>query len=281
MPAQGAWPAVRWLGRCPVFLSQNRRSPPMLPQEIRRKPMTRRARRLVAAGTAAVLVGQVLAACAPAAQPAQSGATTSGPQALPVTTAKVERQTIVTQANYGGSIQPKSQVTILPRAGGRVLRLPVDVGAPVTVGTLIAELDHTTNDAQVAQAQANVNNARANLASAQARLSTVLAGPKPEDVAVAQAQLDAANVKLQQVMAGGRQEDIQAAQAAVDSAQTRLDAAQAGGRVEDILAAQAQLDSANNRLAQVQAAGRPEDIRAAESSLASARAKLAILVNPR
>src|SRR5205814_2329678 len=135
-------------------------------------------RRLLAAGAAATLAAQVLAACGPAtAQPQAGGATPAAQaQGLPVTTAKVERQTIVSLANYGGSLQPKAQVTVLPRAAGRVLHLPVDIGATVKAGDVIAELDHTTNDAQVAQAQANVNSARAALASAQARLATVLAG---------------------------------------------------------------------------------------------------------
>jgi RND family efflux transporter MFP subunit len=237
---------------------------------------------MVAAAAAAALVAQALAACGPASQP-QAGQAQAQPQqqGAPVTTMKVSRDSIGTLASYGGSILPRSQVAIVPRTAGRVTRLPVDVGQPVKAGDRIAELDHSTIDAQVAQAQANVASAQANLSAAQARLNTVLAGPKPEDVAVAQAQLDAAKIRLDQVVAGGRPEDVRSAEAAVTSAQARLDAAQTGGRVEDVLAAQAQLDSAKNRLAQVQAAGRPEDVRAAESSLASAKAKLQALTNPR
>ncbi len=239
-------------------------------------------RTLLTLGAATILVVQTLAACGPAAGP-QAGQPVQTPASpvLPVSTAKVTVDTITTTASYGGSIQPVSQVSIVPRTSGRIVNLPVDVGSEVKAGDLLAELDHTTLDAQVAQARANVASAQANLAAAQARLATVMAGPKPEDVAVAQAQLDAAKIRLAQVQAGGRPEDVRMAEDAVAQAQSRLESAQAGGRPEDIVAAQAQLDSAKNRLEQVKAAGRPEDVKAAESALASAKARLAALQNPR
>lgn len=239
-------------------------------------------RNLILAAAAVALFVPALAACGPASQSQPgTGGTPQAAQGLPVSTAKVTRDTIASQANYGGSIQPKSQVAILPRAAGRVVKLPVDTGATVKAGDLLAELDHTTNDAQVAQARANVASAQANLAAAQARLSTVLAGAKPEDVAVAEAQVETARIRVAQVQAGGRPEDVRSAEASVVSAQARLDAAQAGGRIEDVLSAQASVESARNRLAQVLAAGRPEDVRAAEANLESARARLFQLQNPR
>ncbi|MDQ3701280.1 MAG: efflux RND transporter periplasmic adaptor subunit [Chloroflexota bacterium] len=238
-------------------------------------------RSILAAGATVALVSQGILACAPSNQPATVPAPAPAQQqGLPVTTAKVARETISSSVNYGGSIQPRQQVSVLPRIAGRVINLPFEVGAGVSLGDVIAEIDHTTNDAQVAQARANVASAQANLSSAQSRLSTVLAGPKPEDVAISESQVEAARIRLAQVRAGGRPEDVQSAEAAVAAARTRLEIASNGGRIEDVLAAQSQLDAANNRLAQVQAAGRPEDVRAAESALASARARLGNLQNP-
>jgi RND family efflux transporter MFP subunit len=241
----------------------------------------RKRSKLLALGSATVLLLPAVLACGPATQPGTGQAQPQqAAQGVPVTTTKVTRETLANAVNFGGTIQPRQQVSILPRIAGRITQLPFEVGASIQAGDLLAELDHTTNDAQVAQARANVASAQANVSAAQSRLATVLAGAKPEDISVAEAQLETARVRLAQVEAAGRPEDVRAAEATVASARTRLELAQSGGRLEDVLAAQSQLDAARNRLAQVEAAGRPEDVRAAESALVSARARLDILRNP-
>jgi len=237
--------------------------------------------------------------------PAGSGASGQA-QGIPVTVQKVVRDSIEVKSPYGGSIAPKAQVTILPRVAGRIVRTAVETGSVVQAGDLLAELDHATLDAQIAQARANVAGAVANVAAATARLDIIKAGAKPDDVAASQAAVDLARVRLDQALAGvrdedlraaiasadsartrleagrtGRQEDLQAAQAAVDAAKIRLDAGRAGGRPEDVQAAKASLDAARNRLAQVEAGTRAEDIRASEADLQTAKIRLTQLQNPR
>ena len=237
--------------------------------------------------------------------PAGSGASGQA-QGIPVTVQKVVRDSIEVKSPYGGSIAPKAQVTILPRVAGRIVRTAAETGSVVQAGDLLAELDHATLDAQIAQARANVAGAVANVAAATARLDIIKAGAKPDDVAASQAAVDLARVRLDQALAGvrdedlraaiasadsartrleagrtGRQEDLQAAQAAVDAAKIRLDAGRAGGRPEDVQAAKATLDAARNRLAQVEAGTRAEDIRASEADLQTAKIRLTQLQNPR
>ena len=237
--------------------------------------------------------------------PAGSGASGQA-QGIPVTVQKVVRDSIEVKSPYGGSIAPKAQVTILPRVAGRIVRTAAETGSVVQAGDLLAELDHATLDAQIAQARANVAGAVANVAAATARLDIIKAGAKPDDVAASQAAVDLARVRLDQALAGvrdedlraaiasagsartrleagrtGRQEDLQAAQAAVDAAKIRLDAGRAGGRPEDVQAAKASLDAARNRLAQVEAGTRAEDIRASEADLQTAKIRLTQLQNPR
>jgi HlyD family secretion protein len=221
----------------------------------------------------------------PQAQPAQ--------QALPVTVAKVGRGTLTSSVTYTATIQPKKQVNVLPRIAARIMRIPVEVGQEVKAGDLLAELDHTTTDAQIAQAMATVNVQRANLAAAQARLNTILAGPRPDDVAVAQAQLDAARVRLEQAQAGGRPEDIAVATSALENAKNRLAQVKAAGRPEDIraqqarieqakaqlAAAEAQLQAARVRLDQVKTGPREEDVRAQQAVLDQAKTRLAQLTD--
>ena len=237
--------------------------------------------------------------------PAASGAS-GQPQSIPVTVQKVVQDSIEVKSPYGGSIAPKAQVNILPRVAGRIVRTAADTGSVVRAGDVLAELDHATLDAQIAQARANVAGAVANIAAATARLDIVKAGAKPDDVAASQAAVDLARVRLDQALAGvrdedlraaiasadaartrleagrtGRQEDIQAAQAAVDASKIRLDAGRAGGRPEDVQAAKASLDTARNRLAQVEAGTRAEDVRASEADLQTAKIRLTQLQNPR
>ena len=237
--------------------------------------------------------------------PAGAGASGQG-QGIPVTVAKVVKDNIEVKSPYGGSIAPKAQLTILPRVAGRIVRTAADTGSVVQAGDLLAELDHATLDAQIAQAKANVAGAVANVAAATARLDIIKAGAKPDDVAASQAAVDLARVRLDQAVAGvrdedlraalaaadsartrleagrtGRTEDIQAAQAGVDAAKVRLDAGRAGGRPEDVQSAKASLDTARNRLAQVEAGTRAEDLRASEADLQTARIRLTQLQNPR
>ena len=189
----------------------------------------RKRSKLLALGSATVLLLPAVLACGPATQPGTGQAQPQqAAQGVPVTTTKVTRETLANAVNFGGTIQPRQQVSILPRIAGRITQLPFEVGASIQAGDLLAELDHTTNDAQVAQARANVASAQANVSAAQSRLATVLAGAKPEDIAVAEAQLDTARVRLAQVEAAGRPEDIRAAEATVASARTRLELAQSG-----------------------------------------------------
>ena len=152
------------------------------------------------------------------------------------------------------------------------------MGASIQAGDLLAELDHTTNDAQVAQARANVASAQANVSAAQSRLATVLAGAKPEDISVAEAQLETARVRLAQVEAAGRPEDVRAAEATVASARTRLELAQSGGAWKTSSPPVAAWTPPATGWPRWRP-GAPRTSRA-ESALVSARARLDILRNP-
>ena len=131
--------------------------------------------------------------------------------------------------------------------GGRVVRVHVDEGHPVTAGQTLVTLETETIDRLVAEQQAAI-------ATAQAQLAKVVAGPRDEEVRKAQAiatndererrrihALYAAGIVAKQLAddaatkakasaedlralrEGTRQEDIAAARAAVEQQQKRLD----------------------------------------------------------
>jgi multidrug resistance efflux pump len=65
-------------------------------------------------------------------------------------------------------------------AGGRVTRVLVDEGSPVTAGQLIVQLETETIDRQIAEQQAAIQASQANLAKA-------VNGPRPEEISKAAA----------------------------------------------------------------------------------------------
>src|SRR5260370_4104364 len=102
--------------------------------------------------------------------------------AISVPAAPAQRGEIRQALSYTGDVRARDQITVLPKASGRVQQVLVDVGTPVHVGDVIAQLESDSPEIQVLQA-------RANLAAAQAKFATLQAGGKPDDVATAQEAL--------------------------------------------------------------------------------------------
>src|SRR5260370_26176003 len=146
----------------------------------------------------------VVAGCGPLAA---SGASTQA-QTITVPAAAAQRGNIEQTVAYSGDVRAREQITVLPKASGRVKSVLVDVGSPVRAGDVVAELEQDSPEIQVLQA-------RANLAAAQAKLATVQAGGKADDVAAAQEALAQQQARLASMQAQGRPEDIAAAQAGV------------------------------------------------------------------
>jgi hydrophobic/amphiphilic exporter-1 (mainly G- bacteria), HAE1 family len=233
---------------------------------------------VVPAGVAVttLAVGALLfSACGPAE-------TTQAARPAPPSVAVAEVKAETVRAIYGasGAVEATDQVAIVPKVGGRVLRLNAEVGASVRAGDLIAELDHAALDSQVQQAEAG-------LAVAQARLAQLERGPRSEDVAAAAGQRDAAAQQAQAAAAQataatqglstldaqvqGAQEQAQAAAAQAQAAQLRLEQVR-NPRAEDVTLVQAQANLAQIRLAQAQS--RDEEIRIAVSQVEAARVGL-------
>jgi HlyD family secretion protein len=178
------------------------------------------------------------------------------------------KQTDLRQAlTYTGDVKPVSQIDVLPKGSGRITALSVAVGSKVQAGDVIAQLEHTTLDLALQQAQAQ-------LLTAQAHLDTVKAGPRAENVAQAQANVDVAQSRLQTLLNGPKAAAVAQAQAAVDQAQQHLNSVKSGSRAESISQAQANLSAAQARLDALKNGPRPEVI--AQLQLAVSQAKNAL-----
>jgi RND family efflux transporter MFP subunit len=260
---------------------------------------------LVPAGAAvtALAIGSLLLSGCGTAAPKVKAATVVPPS---VAVAEVKPDTVQAAYSASGAAEATDQVPLVPKIGGRILKLNAEVGAAVKSGDLIAELDHAALDAQVAQAQAG-------LAAAQAKLAQLQRGPRTEDVAAAAGQRDAANQQAQAAAAQATaaaqglttldaqvqaaQQTAAAAQAQAQAARIRVEQlknprpedltllqsqvnlariklAQAQSRDEEIKIAAAQVETAKVGLQQATDANRPEAIRAAQAALDQAQTAL-------
>ncbi|BCZ45929.1 RND transporter [Clostridium gelidum] len=80
-----------------------------------------------------------------------------------VKTQKVTTGTISTNIEYASNLKPAKEVIVLPKAGGKVATVNVNVGDKVSVGQTLFTLETTDYAAQLEQAQAGVSAASANL----------------------------------------------------------------------------------------------------------------------
>jgi RND family efflux transporter MFP subunit len=208
-----------------------------------------------------------LAACtaAPTAPTATPAAAPTQPSAQRQT-AKVERLDLANSLTYSGEVRTSASLTLVPKTSGRVEKLYVDVGAPVKAGDPIAELDKSTAQLQVRQAEAG-------LAASKARLAQIEQGPRTEQVQQAEASARAAKHTADAAAGAARPESIAAAEAGLDSARQRTAALQ-NGRGEQVAAAEANVAAAQARLDAALKGATPERIRAQEIAIEQAKKAL-------
>jgi HlyD family secretion protein len=152
-----------------------------------------------------------------------------------------------------GVVQPLTTVDVKSRAGGRIIKLAVDVGSVVKPGTLIARIDPSDTLSAYNQAAADLTTARARLSQAQqqARMQGTQSGLS---VSEAQAALRSAQAKLSQA-----QQQARAQPALTDSA---------------IRQAQADLSTAEQQYEQLRAATNPQARAEARAAYDQARANV-------
>jgi HlyD family secretion protein len=199
----------------------------------------------------------------------------SGPQAttptaaptISVAVAPASKTTIVQTLTATGSVQALSEISVIPKQAGRIEKMPVDVGTRVKAGDVIAQLEHTTLDL-------SLQNAQAQLLTAQARLDTIKAGPRAENVREAELAVSSAQAKLQDLLAGPKPANVAQAAASLDSARQKLAAMQAGGQPNTVKQAQASLASAQARLQSLKDGPRPADVTPLEVAVEQAKSSL-------
>jgi multidrug resistance efflux pump len=196
--------------------------------------------KLIATTLAFVLAIGAITACGEAATPTVE----------PIAEASAAEQPQVVSAE--AFVVPVKKSDLSFEIGGRVATIKVEEGDKVAKGDVLAQLDQTTYQTQVASAQAALIEAEANLAKAQADLANTKAPVTPEKIAQAEAALAKVQAALAEQIAGPTEEAINVAKAEVAVAQASLNEVLAGTRDEDLQAASAKMlqAEAEVRLAQ-------------------------------
>jgi HlyD family secretion protein len=162
------------------------------------------------------------------------------------TTAIVALGSIEETISATGNVAAERQATLSFQSSGVIAELLITEGQQVEAGQVLARLDTSSLQEQVARAQASLDTARARLAQAQQPASA-------SDLASAQAALDSARAGYDKAQAGPTAGDLASAQASLASAKANYAKVKAGPTKADLASARAALDSARAALQQAQA----------------------------
>jgi RND family efflux transporter MFP subunit len=213
-----------------------------------------------------------------------------GPGSLPaVKTAKVTRGDLRAELSATGVVKAE-EVKIASEAPARITLIAVRESDQVRRGQLLVQLDRSSLEGYMREAQARLNAAQAQARGAEQAVRAERANAAGA-MAAASANLRAAQAQLERLQHGARPQEIRAAEARVQQAQAALDQARADlGRLETLhrqgaISAQAldqgrtaaevataQLDAARQELRLLREGARAEDIAAAQAQVESARA---------
>jgi len=126
-------------------------------------------KRLIAAGVIIILlVGFFAVRGYRGAGKPTPAAVDTRPVSVKVVTA--QKGPISRRVTLAAKIVPATEVTIIPKVGGRVAAVPVDMGDPVKAGQTLVQLDVTDYNIQVQQMEANLELAQAGQKSASLNL---------------------------------------------------------------------------------------------------------------
>ncbi len=211
---------------------------------------------------------------------------------VPPRTVAATRGDITIEVSETGTIEPVDKVDVKSKAAGRLLSIPITEGQFVRKGQLIAVVDRSLIDPQLAQSEAQLRSAQARLSQTQAEYALQIQ-QTASAIAEAKAALATAKTHLAVVAAAARPQELAQQKEAVDRAQISVaDALRTQKRRAALLArgfisqadydsAQVAVDTAESTLATArqaqaltQAGPRVQDVADAQAQVQSARVQL-------
>jgi HlyD family secretion protein len=223
-----------------------------------------------------------------------------------IQTATVRRGSLVIVASGTGTLIPSAEVDLSFSSGGLLSEALVEVGDEVQAGDVLARIDSTDAESQVAQAEDDLRlaelqledltgtpdagdlaAAQFQLTSAREALEDLLNGPSAEEIIIAQADLATAEKTLQQAQSAydtvswrpdaatsSQALDLWSATASYDKARANYDIAMAAASGEEIASARANVASAESNLTSVLDGGTASEVETAQLNVEQARRNL-------
>jgi multidrug efflux pump subunit AcrA (membrane-fusion protein) len=188
----------------------------------------------------------------------------------PPRTVMAERGSIAILVSETGTIEPVDKVDVKSKAAGRLLSIPITEGQFVQKGQLIAVVDRSLIDPQLAQFEAQLHSAQARLSQTQAEYALQV---QQTAAAIDEAKASVATAKthLAVVAAGARPQELAQQKEAVDRAQISVDDALRTQNRRASLLAKGFISQADYDTAQVA-------VDTAESTLATAKQTQALTI---
>lgn len=165
-----------------------------------------------------------------------------------------------TSANVALGVLMRERVVLTATANEIITELPVNEGNAVGAGTVLVQLEDNLQRANLAVAEAL-------LEEAEADLSRMRTGAREEEVAIAQAHVEGARAVYDEAQATFERNRRLLETGALTAARLDQDLARRNS-------ARADLTSAEQALAELRSGARPEDIRIAEAKVRAAEAKV-------
>jgi HlyD family secretion protein len=161
--------------------------------------------------------------------------------------AAVERDTMIRSVVAVGRIEPIGKVEIKSKANGIIEALLVDVGARVTTGQVLAELDKENVRARLREARANLQAAGAAVTGAEAQLAKTIVEAEGPDVEFARRTYERAQNLFEQDLLP--HSALDEARSALEVAENRRQAARAAMSVARARISEAQANAAQAKAA--------------------------------
>ncbi|GAW31256.1 efflux RND transporter periplasmic adaptor subunit [Carboxydocella sp. JDF658] len=161
--------------------------------------------------------------------------TATASEAVPVEVVTATEGPISQTIIIAGKVVPKQEIALVPKVGGKVSRVAVDIGQRVKAGQVVVELDASDLKAQIAATEAAV------------RLQQSL--QKQAEVNYQDALNNYNRIKYLYDQGGASQQQLDTARANLDRAQAAYSPAGGGSSAAQIQQAQAQLQAQRVQLA--------------------------------
>lgn len=153
-----------------------------------------------------------------------------------VSTAKVEKRTLVEKVPASGKIQPETEVLISPEVSGEIVGLYVQEGDAVKKGQMLVKINPSVYESAIDRVKASLNSAEANLAVSKAQLIDTELKYKRSVALHKTGAISDAEFETQQSQYDVAKLNVQSAQFQVNSAKASLQEAEENLRRTQLIA---------------------------------------------